>query len=733
MVEENDRKKNDEFRTMNDELKTTSDSVQHSSFSVHHSEEAVTGPDVELFVRGSDEKFVRFDPQRIIDALVLQYRLDSDVAAKISLEIKQIIARSGIRALSSSLIRELVSAKLIEYGLESAHHAHTRLGVPLTDAERIIRLGGREISSYPHGPEGSSLTLAEAIKREYAIVAVFSEEVAHADMTGDIHIQGIGAIDRPSLLVSSVDFLKRHGLALPQNFSAARPARHPEVLLAHLVKFTAALQGTLAGPVVWDSLNFALAPFLKDLDAGTLRQLAQSLIFDMGYTAVARGGQLVACDIHLDWDAPSYLAGAVALGPGGEATGKVYADYTESARAFLHALFEVYLQGDASGRPFMTPRPILHITDQFAAGPGYRSLLDLVSQTIVQKGGIKIAFDRVSQRSDFWRFGLPLPSDHRQTQTWHWRSAVLQAVAINLPRIGYQSDRQLVKVFEGVTRIMEVAAQAHLQKHVFLEKLMALSERGPLALLGMRTQNSHEPFLRFNSTICLLCPVGIDELVFHLTGQHLHESDDAVETALRLLAHIRREAERLSAKHNVRFVVAESGDELTPHRFARQDLRSSRSELAAECVSGDPSTADVHYTSGLKVLPRAPVSALERIRIEGLLHHDDVFGATTSLWLAASEPERPERMAVFISRAFYQTHCVSMLPAPEFTVCLDCGQSTRGLHNTCRHCDSGRVDGLALSTDHYSRLSTWNRGMLAQFRDRYRVCVDLELVGHFYF
>jgi ribonucleoside-triphosphate reductase len=157
--------------------------------------ETMTGRDVELFVRGSDENVVRFDPQRIIDALVREANLDVDIAAKISLDIKGIIARSGIRALSSSLIRELVDAKLIEYGLESAHRAHARLGVPLYDAERIIRQGGRDVSAYPQGPEGTSLTLAEAIKREYAMIAVFSEEVAQAHLSGDIHIQGIGTFD----------------------------------------------------------------------------------------------------------------------------------------------------------------------------------------------------------------------------------------------------------------------------------------------------------------------------------------------------------------------------------------------------------------------------------------------------------------------------------------------------------------------------------------------------------
>jgi ribonucleoside-triphosphate reductase len=318
---------------------------------------------------------------------------------------------------------------------------------------------------------------------------------------------------------------------------------------------------------------------------------------------------------------------------------------------------------------------------------------------------------------------VPLEAGYGEAPTWQWRSAALQAVAINLPRIGYRSDKQLVRVFEELSEMLEVAAQAHLEKRVFLERLMAMGEAGPLALLAMRRSDTN--FLRLTWTNFLICPVGMDEMVFHLTGHHLHEADPAVETALKILVHMRRELERLSLKHKVRFILAESSDELTAHRLARHDLRSPFSALAADCVSGDPTSGDVYYSGGLKALPRARVSALERIRIEGLLHDHDIFNAATSIWLT-DEAQAFERMAVFISRAFYQTHCASILVAPEFTLCLSCGQPTRGLQGTCAQCGSSRVDGLAISTDHFSLISGWNRGLLGQLRDRYRLNQTLE-------
>src|SRR6185436_15505243 len=93
----------------------------------------------ELFVRQSNEDVTSFDPQRIVNALVRETQIASELAQKISQEVKAQIQRSGIRALTAPLIRGLVDAKLLEYGLTAAYRLHARLGVPLYDADRTIQ------------------------------------------------------------------------------------------------------------------------------------------------------------------------------------------------------------------------------------------------------------------------------------------------------------------------------------------------------------------------------------------------------------------------------------------------------------------------------------------------------------------------------------------------------------------------------------------------------------------
>ncbi|MEW6129101.1 MAG: anaerobic ribonucleoside-triphosphate reductase [Acidobacteriota bacterium] len=673
--------------------------------------------ELELLVRRSDEEVAIFDSQRIADALVREAGIDPDLANHISLEVKQFIHKLGFRSLSSSLIRGLVDAKLLELGLEDAHRSHTRLGVPLYDVDRIIHSTARENATQPYGPEGTSLILAEAIKREYAILNVFSEPIANAHAVGDIHIHGIGAIDRPHSLISTVDYLKQFGIALPRGFASSRPARRAEVLVAHLIKFSASLQGFLAGPVIWDSLNFAIAPFLSDLSEAQIKQLAQNLVFEFSAPAVARGGQVIAADLHLDWDAPAYLKQRKAIGAGGQELQKTYGEFNDEAHRFATALLEAFLEGDGSGRAFLTPRLILHINQHFNAIPGYRAVLDIASRIAVERGGLVIAFDREDETAFYRRYGINDEKGLERAANHALRAVQFQTVSLNLPRVGFLAADNHVRVFEELSRVMEIAAQAHLEKRVFLEKLLALGDSGPLA--GLTTRASGAPFIKLNWSTHGIAIVGLNELCRTLYDANLDTSTEAMEFALKVLTHLKRETERLSNKHKVKFVLTGQTSEMTASRLARLDWRFF-GDAAAKVVCGDLESGAIYYTDGARLISSSHYSILDRIKAEGAFHEFGFLDAATEVWFGEQSPQS-EDMARMISQAFYQSNCSGLVFCPEFTVCSNCSHIAKGLLAVCPNCQSEKVAGLAFAGDHYGITSTWDGGRLAELRDRRRV------------
>jgi ribonucleoside-triphosphate reductase len=676
----------------------------------------------ELFVRQSDENVELFDPQRITDALVRETNLASETAHKIALEVKEQIRLSGIRALTAPLIRGLVDAKLLERGLMNEYRLHSRLGVPLYDVDRVIQSVSGETAT-SHGPEGSSLALAEAIKREYAIRNVFSDAVSNAHLVGDLHIENLGEVDRPTTMIGSVDFIKRHGVRLPGGFAGSRPAKRAEVLVLHLVTYTAALQGYFSETLAWDSVNFALAPMLVGLNQREIRQIAQGLLFELSSPAIARGGQPVRCDLHLDCEAPAYLRDLAVVGAGGEKFSATYGAMEETARDFLKALFEVYLEGDGQGLPFTGPRPIVHLTESFIGNPFNRGALDLVIRAATERGGVMLAFDRPAANpateSFTARYGVGADRLQRVGESWQWRAATLSSVALNLPRVGHRAvgdSQDVAKIFDLLTELLELAAQASLEKRIFLEKLLARGESGALSMLAMRP--GQEIFLPLSWTAHAICPVGLAELAQIATGGPLDQSQAAQDFAAGVIAHLNAEAERLSVKHKVRFTLAESRDATAPHRLARMDLKFANHPGAAIGPGGE-SAADVFYTNSAKLPIKSGVGAFDRIRIESELQGGMVRNACADLWLGAALPST-EKIVELISQAFHKTQASAITFSPDFTVCDVCHIVLRGLLSNCPQCGSMRVDGLAQGSDRYSRTSTWTRWKLAELDQRRR-------------
>ena len=670
----------------------------------------------EVLVRRSDEDMALFDSQQIVEALVREASLDRELASDISSEVRGFIQRLGLRTLSSSLIRGLVDAKLLELGLEDAHRSHTRLGVPFYDVDRLMHSAFSQPPAHPYGPEGTSQLLAEAIKREYSILGVFSDQTANAHLVGDIHIHRIGAIDRPQSFVSSVDYVKKFGVVLPHGFACCSPARHADVLVAHLVKLSAALQGYLAGPVVWDSLNYAIAPLITGYDARAVKQLAQTLVFELSAPAVARGGQVVEADLHLDWDAPAHLRDRDAIGPGGETTGRRYSDYDREARQLLCALLEVYIEGDAHARPFLTPRIAIHVGRDFGGSSDSHAAIELMSRMAAERGGLTVLFDRDDENVFRSRYGVCDGQTAATNATHDWRSCHFQVITLNLPRVGYLAGDDQVKVFEEITRLMEVAAQAHLEKRVFLEKLLALGDRGPLSALTTRAGG--KPILRLNWTTHSIGVVGLNELCRAVLGTELHQSPAAVEFGRKVLAHLRYEVERLSSKHKVRFRLGGVPADAAAQRLARLDLRFF-GQTAAEVVCGRPDAQGAYYTDGVRWSAKSNVPIMVRIKAEGEFHDLLFSNAATEVWLGRLTLGA-EDLSRLISESFLHSKCGGLVFCPEFTYCADCGKASRGLTETCQGCGSARIDGMAYVGERYGYTSSFDASRLAELRERAR-------------
>ena len=663
-----------------------------------------------------------WNAERILEALVKEAGVEPGLAGEIAAEVESDLLRWGRDRVSTSLIRELVNVKLFQRGLDAKLQDHSRIGIPVHDLETMMLHPNRENSNTTLNPESINLSVAELALKQYALTRVFSGDVAEAHLSGNIHLHDLGMVNRPYCSGQSIAYVAKYGLNLPSITSISAPARHPDVLLAHLLKMTSVLQNNFAGAIGWDAVNTFFAPYLEGLSDERIRQIAQMLIFEFNQLAGGRGGQVAFTDVNLYYEVPKHFRDVPAIGPGGKATGKTYGDYASEAKRFLRALFSVYMEGDSRGQPFFFPKPLLHITEDFFREDGWEEMLSLACEVASEKGNTYFVFDRgdAVKLSECCRLSFEL--DHRdilEARTpWKLRFCALQNVTLNLPRMAYRSGGDRETLFELVDHYMEIAAKAHLQKKKFISEILDLGKRGPLSVLCM--EHDGEPYLRFERAKYLVGILGMNEMVQAITGRQLHESEEAFQLALAVTQYMNLKCRALSERYGLDIVLEQTPAESTAYRFAKLDLKSCPEAL--DVVKGNPVTGEVYYTNSTHFPYNILMDPVRKIVEEGRFHPLISAGAITHIWMGEHKPDA-RALSSFIRKVFRHSENAQVTFSPEFTVCNGCGVTSRGLRESCPSCGSMDVDGITRITGYFTRTSSWNDGKRAELQDRVRTSI----------
>jgi anaerobic ribonucleoside-triphosphate reductase len=424
-------------------------------------------------------------------------------------------------------------------------------------------------------------------------------------------------------------------------------------------------------------------------------------------------------DCNIYWEIPKHFENTPAIGPGGEYTGKTYKDYEKESQQFAWALLDVYKEGDGCGRPFFFPKILIHMTEKFFQTSGYMEFLIHTCEVASKMGSPYFVFDRGSTAkiSECCRLSFKLTQKDLEDAKYPWkmRYCAFQNVTLNLPRIGYIYTGD--KIFDRITKLFNLTIKAHLQKYRFIKKIFGLGAKGPLALLAMN--NDGDPYLKIDKASYLIGMVGLNELVKTQYGHEMHESEEAFKYGLSIIAHMKILVDKAKEEHNMHFVLEQSPAEATSHRFARLDLKYYP-EKSKEIILGDISTESVYYTNSTQLNSGVAIDPITRVNREGLFHPLIEAGSISNLFVGEHEPSA-ESLANFVIKVFRNTKNDQITFSPEFTSCLDCFKTSRGLSETCSYCGSTNVEGITRITGYFSKISGWNKGKLSELADRARV------------
>ena len=121
----------------------------------------------------------------------------------------------------------------------------------------------------------------------------------------------------------SIAYILRQGIRnVPNIMSTSAPANSAWTLARHICSMTQFYSSIFAGAIGWEAINVFFAPLLVDFSQKKLKQLAQTLIFDLSQLAGAKGGQTSFTDFNVYITIPQHYKEVLAIGKSGKFIGE---------------------------------------------------------------------------------------------------------------------------------------------------------------------------------------------------------------------------------------------------------------------------------------------------------------------------------------------------------------------------------------------------------------------------
>lgn len=674
-----------------------------------------------LKVRTSRTTLESFDKKKIVDSLVKESHLDEIHAKTIAREVEKELGRLKVNYVTAPLIREIVNVKLLEKGMEDVRAKYTRLGMPVYDVKELIEHGLKENANLQHNPETIHKFMADSIAKEYTLINVLSPDIADAHMMGQIHIHDLDYFIRPFCFSHDIRFFLKGGLkadGVGNHTAIAGPAKRPEVAFLHAAKVLAASQTNCAGGQGFSYFNTFLAPYISGMSYDKVKQLAQMFIYELSQMYVARGGQVVFSSIDCDMSVPKQFKDIPAVLPGGRVKDSVtYSDFEDEIKTLFNALVDVYLDGDYIHKSFNFPKFEVQLhPDDIKKGRNDEELLRV--SELSAKFGTPYYIINQPYMPEFacyqcCSFLMPLDDANSEEDVLNGtlRGGALQVITMNLPQIAYEANGNDDRLFELLKERMEKAKEVLLLKREIIEKNL---RNNLLPFMNQKVNDEGDRYLEPNKQSYIIGLIGMNELVKAHTGEELHESDDAWTFGLRMMKKMKDIVAEFREETGLNFALARTPAESSAYRLAQIDLRKY-----GEKVIVNGSGSDAYYTNSFHIRPSVDIPLWKKLKLEGAFHPLTDGGAMSHVFLGEGNPG-PEGIYELTKKIATQTAIQYYAYTKDLSVCGSCNFTTGGLVDKCPSCGSTHVEWWSRITGYYQNVSGWNKGKLAELRDRRR-------------
>lgn len=663
---------------------------------------------------------------KIVASLVKETGIKREVATEIAKNVRSFLLEGGVKETTAPMIRNLCIYFLTKLGLHDAARRYQRVGLPAADVRELMKEHTRENANLIHNPETIHKLLADAVVREYTLTQILPKRLAKAHLEGVIHIHKLDYWPmRPYCASMDPRFFLKYGIITDgygAHVAVAKPAKHLETALLHLAKAFAALQIHHSGAIGADLFNVFLAPYARGLPYERVKQAMQMFIFEMASMPASRGGQVVFSDVNLEVGIPNALKDVPAILPGGKVGEVTYADFEEEAKLIFKALMEVYLDGDAWGKPFFFPKPAIKLRKEFMDSSECEDLY-LLAHKVAAKFGTPYWLNLVPDYMPDVVLAqccrvLVMMKDEDKEDLYQGRLRGGQFCnnTVNLPRVAYKAKDER-QIFDLLFERMELCKEVALAQRVEIETRM---KEGALPLLSMNLDG--QPYYRMEKVYHSIGMVGLNDMVQYITGKQLHESRDAWKFGLRVISEMSRYLKHLEAETGLRWVLSQTPAETTATRFAVIDHLKFGDKIS-HIVRGDLKSGAIWYTNSTHVPWEANVPLMQKLQIEASFHPFLNGGLIAAVYLG-QEPD-PSSLMEMTKKLAKETLLAYWAYSLDFTQCMKCKAITVGIEKSCPHCGAGeqQLEWYAKVVNYYGRVRDWHLAKRIELTRRHRYTI----------
>jgi ribonucleoside-triphosphate reductase len=289
----------------------------------------------------------------------------------------------------------------------------------------------------------------------------------------------------------------------------------------------------------------------------------------------------------------------------------------------------------------------------------------------------------------------------------------LSFTTINLPRLGIRADRDLSRFWKSLDEILELCVEQLLTRYDTQKKLKV--KDFPF-LMGMKLYLGSEG-LDFNDPVekairhgtLSIGFIGLAECLAALTGSHHGDSAEAQALGVSIVSHMRRRCDEAAQKFGLNFSLLATPAEQLSGKFTKIDV---------ERYGVIPGVTDKEwYTNSFHVPVEYPISALDKIAIEGAYHKYCNAGHISYVELP-SAPEHNLEAFESLVRAMADADMGYAAVNFPVDVCCDCGLNGVISEDTCPKCGGCNISRVRRITGYLSTLDRFNDSKLAEVQHR---------------